>query len=603
MQAPQSAEKLIIANCSGFLGDRFSAAREMVEGGPIDVLTGDYLAELTMAILFRQKLRDASLGYARSFLRQMEEVMGTCLERKIRIVSNAGGLNPKGLADALQVLARKLGLAPKIAYIEGDDLLPRLAELQAQGEAFVHLDKGISLKEAGAQPISANAYIGGWAVAEALARGVDIVVAGRLADAALVTGPAAWHFGWQREDWDRLAGAAVAGHIIECSGQATGGNYPFIEEIPSFHKLGFPIAEIHADGSAVITKHPGTGGRVSVGTVTAQLLYEIRSPDYLTPDVTARFDTIQLNDAGEDRVRVSGVKGTPPPPTAKVCLNNLFGHRNSMTLVLTGLDIEAKARILEETVVAALGGREQYAVFEARLVRSDQTDPSVNEEAFAYLHLGVMDPDPTKVARFSAAVVELALASIPGFTITAPPTKGTPAIQHWPAVVVNRHVRPRVVIGDESVTVEPLAGTEITATQATGTAEDRPLSEQNPVTLPFGRLFGTRSGDKGGNANLGVWARSDAAYAFLRRNLTTDRLQSLLPDTAPYAIERYELPNLKALNFYIKGILGEGVAASLKSDPQAKTLGEYLRVKAIAVPAELQNEVADGPQAIISTKD
>ncbi len=593
MQAPQSADKLIIANCSGFLGDRFSAAREMVEGGPIDVLTGDYLAELTMAILFRQKLKDAALGYARPFLRQMEEVMGTCLERKIKVVSNAGGLNPKGLADALQTLAEKLGLSPKIAYIEGDDLLPRLAELQAQGEAFLHLDKGLSLKEAGAQPISANAYIGGWAVAEALARGADIVVAGRLADAALVTGPAAWHFGWQREDWDRLAGAAVAGHIIECSGQATGGNYPFIEEIPSFHKLGFPIAEIHADGSSVITKHPGTGGRVSVGTVTAQLLYEIRSPDYLTPDVTARFDTIRLNDAGEDRVRVSGVQGAPPPPTTKVCLNNLFGHRNSMTLILTGLDIELKALILEETIVAALGGREQYAVFEARLVRSDQANPAVNEEAFAYLHLGVMDPDPSKVARFSAAVVELALASIPGFTATAPPTKGTPAIQHWPTVVANRHVRPRVVIGEESVTVEPLAGAEITAARAAGTAgEDSPPSVQDTVALPFGRLFGTRSGDKGGNANLGIWARSDTAYAFLCRTLTTEQLKSLLPDTGPYTIERYALPNLRALNFYIKGILGEGVAASLKSDPQAKTLGEYLRVKAITIPAELQNEAA-----------
>ena len=593
MPAPQSADKLIIANCSGFLGDRFSAAREMVEGGPIDVLTGDYLAELTMAILFRQKLKDAALGYARPFLRQMEEVMGTCLERKIKVVSNAGGLNPKGLADALQTLAEKLGLSPKIAYIEGDDLLPRLAELQAQGEAFVHLDKGTPLQEAGAQPISANAYIGGWAVAEALTRGADIVVAGRLADAALVTGPATWHFGWQREDWDRLAGAAVAGHIIECSGQATGGNYPFIEEIPTFHKLGFPIAEIYPDGSAVITKHPGTGGRVSVGTVTAQLLYEIRSPDYLTPDVTACFDTIRLNDAGEDRVRVSGVQGAPPPSTTKVCLNNLFGHRNSMTLILTGLDIEAKARILEETIVSALGGRDQYAVFEARLVRSDQADPAVNEEAFAYLHLGVMDPDPAKVARFSAAVVELALASIPGFTATAPPTKGTPAIQHWPAVVANRHVRPRVVIGDESVMVEPLAGAAgPLAPTIEEETEDTPPMMHDRVTLPFGRLFGTRSGDKGGNANLGIWARSDAAYAFLRRYLTTEQLKSLLPDTAPYAIERYALPNLRALNFYIKGILGEGVAASLKSDPQAKTLGEYLRVKTITIPAELQNEAA-----------
>jgi hypothetical protein len=597
MQKPRSADKLIIANCSGFLGDRLSAAREMVEGGPIDVLTGDYLAELTMAILFRQKLKDPARGYANTFLRQMEEVMGTCLERGIRVVSNAGGLNPRGLGNALQDLAAKLGLAPKIAVIEGDDLMPRLTELQDQGEAFLHLDKGVGLKEAGAQPITANAYIGGWAVAEALVRGADIVVAGRLADAALVTGPAAWHFGWQRKDWDRLAGAALAGHIIECSGQATGGNYPFIEEIPSFHNLGFPIAEMYADGSAVITKHPGTGGRVSVGTITAQLLYEIQSPEYLTPDVTARFDTVRLTPEGEDRVRVSGVRGTPPPSTTKVCLNTLYGHRNSMTLILTGLDITAKARILEETVAAAVGGRDRFAVFDAQLVRSDQADPATNEEAFAYLRLGVLDPDPVKVARFAAAVVELALASIPGFTATAPPTKGTPAIQHWPALVANRHIRPQVSIGEETVTVEPLAGAEVAAWRTAATDDDSPSPPSGKtVTLPLGRLFGTRSGDKGGNANLGVWARSDAAYAFLRIFLTTARLKSLLPDTAPYDIERYELPNLRALNFYIKGFLGEGVAASLKRDPQAKTLGEYLRVKSITAPAELQDEASPGAQ-------
>ena len=589
MKKSPSDDKLIIANCSGFLGDRFSAAREMVEGGPIHVLTGDYLAELTMAILFRQKLKDPSLGYARSFLRQMEDIMGNCLERNIRVVSNAGGLNPQGLAKALQAVADKLGLAPKIAYIEGDDLLPRLGELQSQGEAFVHLDKGIRLKDAGAQPITANAYIGGWAVTEALTRGADIVVAGRLADAALVTGPAAWHFGWQQDNWDCLAGAAVAGHIIECGGQATGGNYPFIEEVPSYHDLGFPLAELHADGSAVITKHPGTGGLVSIGTVTAQLLYEIQSPDYLTPDVTARFDTLQLVQEGSDRVRVSGARGTPPPATTKVCLNNFWGYRNAMTLVLTGLDIERKARILEETVVAGLGGRDQYAVFDTQLVRSDQIDPAVNDESFAYLRLGVMDPDPAKVARFSSAIVELALVSIPGFTATAPPAKGTPAIQHWPTLVANQHVQPQVVIGGQTITIAPPTGVDSPPAQPTLTAAKQIPIGRTFVSLPFGRLFGTRSGDKGGNANLGAWARSAAAYDFLREYLSSDQLKILLPDLASYAVERYELPNLRALNFYIRGILGEGVAASLKSDPQAKTLGEYLRVKTIDEPQELAN--------------
>ena len=322
--APKT-EKLIVANCSGFFGDRFSAAKEMVQGGPIDFLTWDYLAELTMAILLRKQFKDPQAGFATTFLKQMEGVMGECLDKDIRVVANAGGLNPASLATALEKIASELGVHPKIAYIEGDNLMPRLNDLQEKGEAFTHMDKGVSLKEAGGQPISANAYLGCWGVVDALNRGADIVVGGRLADAALVMGPAAWKFQWAASDWDRLAGAAVAGHIVECSAQATGGNYSFIEEVPSFSNVGFPIAEMYADGSAVITKHPGTGGLVSVGTVTAQLLYEVREPRYLTPDVAARFDTIDIRQEAPDRVRIEGVKGEPPTDSSKVCINNLGG--------------------------------------------------------------------------------------------------------------------------------------------------------------------------------------------------------------------------------------------------------------------------------------
>jgi hypothetical protein len=592
MNEASAPHKLTVANCSGFLGDRFRAARQMVDGGPIDVLTGDYLAELTMAILFRQKLKSPALGFAQPFLKQMEDIMGTCLARGIRVVTNAGGLNPQGLAEALRQLAADLGLKPRVACIAGDDLMPRLAELQAEGEALRHLDKGLSLAESGAQPVTANAYLGGWAVCEALKRGADIVVGGRLADAALVTGPAAWHFGWRRDDWDRLAGAAVAGHIIECGGQATGGNYPFIEEIPSFHDVGFPIAEIEADGSCVITKHRGTGGRVSLGTVTAQLLYEIRSPAYLTPDVTVRFDTIRLTDEGPDRVRVAGVKGAPPPTTTKVCINNFLGYRNSMTLVLTGLDIPAKAQIVEETVTAALGGRARFAVFDVQLMRTDKENPPSNDEAFAYLRFSVIDPDAAAVARFANTIVEMALVSIPGFTATAPPGKGSPAIQHWPALVANHRVRPVLTIGDETLAIEPLPGADPPPAPAAAPQTRAAASPGESTAIAFGRLFGTRSGDKGGNANLGIWARSAAGFEFLLDFLSTARLRQLLPDLAPFEVERYELPNLRALNFYICGILGEGVAASLRSDPQAKTLGEYLRARIIEVPAGLVPDLA-----------
>ena len=581
-------DKFIIANCSGYLGDKLSAAKELVDGGEIHVLTGDYLAELTMALLFRMKMKDAEKGYATTFLKQMNDVMGLCLDKNIKIVANAGGLNPRGLAAELQKIAGELGIHPTIAYIEGDDLLPRIAELQEKGETFTHLDKGISLKDAGAMPITANAYFGGWGITKALSQGADIVIGGRLADAALVSGPCAWKFGWAEDDWDRLAGAYAAGHIIECGAQATGGNYSFIDEIPTFKNVGYPIAEIHDDGSFVITKHPGTGGLVSVGTVTAQLLYEIREPAYLTPDVKARFDTIHISQEGPDRVLIDGVKGEPPTDSAKVCINNLFGYRNSMTVVLTGLDIEKKAKIVQDTLFDLLGGRDNFKVADVQLIRIDKENPTHIDEACAHLKISLMDPDQKKVGKFfSAKLVEMALSNIPGFTLTSPPSDATPALQHWPTLVSNEFLEQQVFVDGQEfrVTVAPsYPDFEVSPSEPVKTM-DVPM--KNLQKIHFGRLFATRSGDKGGNANLGVWGKNINTYSFLKQFLTVDRLKALLPDMGPFDIERYELPNLLAVNFYIKGVLGEGVAASVRNDPQAKTLGEYLRAKVIEVPEHI----------------
>lgn len=588
MTDSQKSDKLIIANCSGFYGDRLSAAEEMVAGGPIDVLTGDYLAELTMAILFQKKLKTPEAGYVPTFLKQMETIMGTCLEKNIKVVTNAGGLNPAGMAQALKNMAATLGLTPRIATLTGDDLMPRMAQLQEAGEAFTHLDKGVSLADAGALPITANAYLGGWGIARALAQDADIVVCGRVADAALVAGPSAWHFGWSLTDWNSLAGAYAAGHIIECGAQASGGNYSFIHEIPSYRNMGFPIAEIYADGSFVITKHPGTGGLVSVGTVTAQLLYEIAAPAYLTPDVVVRFDTLLLEEAGPDRVRGTRTCGEPPTDTTKVCINTLGGHKNSMTVILTGLDIEQKAAIVTETLFESLGGRDQFQTVNVQLVRSDKTNPPDNDEAFAFLRITVMDADARKAGKFfSSRVVEMALASIPGFTLTAPPGNGSPAVVHWPALVSTGRIHPELHMDDNSTDVPCFAG-PYDPVPVTPPETKIPAVPGGPtVQAPLGRAFATRAGDKGGNANLGIWAQTPEAFAFLDQFLTTAKLKELLPDCARYDIDRYRLPNLLAVNFYIRGMLGNGVAASVRSDPQAKTLGEYLRAKIIEMPVSI----------------
>jgi hypothetical protein len=565
---------LRIGNASGFYGDRFTAMREMLEGGSLDVLTGDYLAELTMLILGRSRMKDPGGGYATTFLRQMEDCLGLAQDRGTKIVTNAGGLNPESLASRLRELAQKLGLEVRIAHIEGDDLLPRAKELGLADGAY-------------GQPLTANAYLGAWGIAECLKSGADVVVTGRVTDASLVTGPAAAHFGWARDDWDALAGATVAGHVLECGAQATGGNFAFFQEIYNVKALGFPIAEIHPDGSSVITKHDGTGGAVTTETVTAQLLYEIGGPRYLGPDVVTRFDTIELAQEGPDRVRISGTKGEPPPATTKVCLNHLGGFRNEMTFVLTGLDLDAKAEWIKTQLEQGLAQRPQQ--LEWILARTDREDAATEQEASALLRCSVKDPDQRTVGRaFSSAAVELALASYPGFTMTAPPGDGIPYGVYTPAFVDAREIGHRAVLPDGGrVTVEPQDGTAPAVTD-TQPALPEPYDPDAPVRrAPLGAVAGARSGDKGGDANIGVWARTDEQWRWLAHFLTENRLKHLLPETRELTVTRHLLPRLRAVNFVIEGLLQEGVSASTRFDPQGKGLGEWLRSRVVDIPEDL----------------
>ena len=580
-----------IANCSGFYGDLLDAARQMVEGGPIDVLTGDYLAELTMLILWKARQKDPAAGYARTFLVQLEQVLGTCLDRGIKIVTNAGGLNPAGLADEVGKVAAGLGLHPRVAYITGDDLLDRVPDLLAAGVDLAHLDTGQRLADAGVQPVTASAYLGSWGITRALAAGADIVVCPRVTDAALTVGPAAWWHGWDRTDFDQLAGAVIAGHVIECGPQACGGNYSFLSEITDRRYPGFPIAEVAADGSSVITKHDGTGGLVSTGTVTAQLLYEIDGPAYLGPDVVAHFDSVTLARAGPDRVQISGARGTPPPPTLKVAMNYRGGYRNTMTLVLTGLDIEEKAAWARAELFGLLGGEDRFERTDVRLLRFDQPDAPLNEQATAHLRVTVLDADQRRVGRaFSDAVLALALGGYAGFHTTTPPTGASEYGVFWPALVPAEVVEQVVVLPDGSRQVVPqtqqlVSGQPEAAPGRRGAQEAWPGAPTRRV--PLGLVAGARSGDKGGNANVGLWTRDDASYAWLAGWLSEARFRELLPEAAGLALRRYELPNLRALNFVVVGLLGQGVAASTRPDPQAKGLGEYLRSRLADIPVAL----------------
>jgi len=513
--------------------------------------------------------------------------MGTCLDRGIKVVANAGGLNPAGCADAVQQVADRLGLAPTIGFVAGDDVLGRLDDLRAAGVGLENLDTGAPLGDR--EAITANAYLGCWGIVEALRAGADIVITGRTTDAAVVMGPAAWRFGWQRTDWDQLAGACVAGHIVECGCQATGGNYSFFQEVPDLDHPGFPIAEIAADGSCVITKHPGHTGLVSVGTVTAQLLYEIGSPRYLNPDVVARFDSIRLEQQGPDRVRVHGVRGEPAPASTKVCINYHGGFRNSTTFCLTGLDIEDKAALVERTFWSAFpGGRASFAKTSTQLVRSDHPDPATNEEAVATLTMTAKDPDPRKVGRaFSNVAIEMALASYPGMFGRGGPGEGQPYGVYWPTLIPSDLCWSEVTVDDRRTVVDNTPA-DPDAPEIVVRPDPLPEVPGGPrARAPLGRVVGARSGDKGGNANVGLWARSPQAYAWLAAYLTVERVRELFPEARDRDVERYELPNLLAVNFVFKGLLEDGVASSTRMDAQAKGLGEYLRARVVDVPAVL----------------
>ena len=584
-----------IANCSGFYGDRIAAAREML-AGPVDVLTGDYLAELTMLILWKARRKDPRLGYATTFLRQMEDVLGRCLERDIKIVANAGGLNPAGLAGQITELAGLLGLPARVAYITGDDLAPVIGDLQAAGHEFTNTDTGQPLAKADLPVVTANAYLGGWGITAALEAGADVVICGRVTDASLVTGPAAWWHGWRRDDWDALAGAVAAGHVIECGPQATGGNYSFLDEITDRRYPGFPIAEVAADGSCVITKHEGTGGLVSAGTVTAQLLYEIGAPAYLNPNVVAHFDSIRVEQAGRDRVALTGTRGSPPPQTLKVAVNMLGGYRNTVTMVITGLDIEQKAEHATTLLFAELGGEGQFEEADVRLLRFDRPDAPTNEQATAHLRITVKDTDERKVGRvFSGATWELALGGYAGFHTTAPPTGASAFGVYWPTLIPAALVAQQVHLPDGRTHAVPHHG----ASGAQPGHQAGPAPQAEPAgpgaepgsepgsDIPLGRLCGARSGDKGGDANVGLWATSPSAYAWLRQHLTADRFKDLLTEAAALEVDRYELPNLLALNFVVHGLLAPGVSATARPDAQAKGLGEYLRSRIVRVPADL----------------
>lgn len=580
-----------VGNFSGYLGDRFTALGEVLAGDPVDVLMGDYLAEITLAGLAARYRRDPSRGYVEYFLDQLRPHLQVIADRRIKVVTNAGGLHPAGLAAALRELTAAAGVRLSVAHVEGDNVLGDLGMFRAAGHELEHLDTGAPLADWGVEPIAANAYLGGWGIAEALRAGADIVITGRVTDASLTAGPAAWWHGWSRGDWGALAGAVTAGHVIECGPHATGGNFSGFTTIPGIVHPGFPIAEIAEDGSSVITKHQRDGGAVTVDTVTAQLVYEIQGPRYLNPDVTVHLETVRLAQEGPDRVVIAPVHGSPPPPTAKVALFAPIGYQISQMLFVTAPDVEDKVALLRAQLREALSAHVDELDITPLGVAPD--NPASQWEATVPVRVMATARTREPLRRFAAALGGLYLSSYPGFHHDGGAYRVTepwPRIDYWPALLPARLVGHRAVLGDGTVLdVLPPPACEV----APQPVHPEPKAPASPARhhVVLGALAHARSGDKGGNSNIGIWVPDPAAWEWLRTTLTTERIRSLLPETKGLEIVRHEFPHLRAVHLVLRGLLGTGGSSNLRVDQVGKSVGEYIRAKVVPVPEDLLGRV------------
>lgn len=583
-----------IGNASGYWGDDPEALLRQVSGGPLDYVTMDFLAEITMVILQRQRARDPKAGFAYDFIEHLKLALPAIASSGVTVIVNAGGINPAGCAAAVKALCDEAGVALPIGVVTGDDLLPRLDALEAAGASFDHMDGERRYDEIRGRVVAANAYISARPVVEALRGGARIVITGRTTDAALILAPLVHEFGWAWDDWDRLAAGIAAGHILECGAQVTGGNFTDWQRIPSMLDVGYPIAEVQPDGEFVVTKHPNTGGMVSQRTVTEQLLYEIGDPRaYMTPDVTVDFTSLQLSQEAPDRVRVSNARGLPAPATLKVSMVYRHGWRAVGTVLLSGPNVIAKGEQLAEMVWHRVGTdfadrRTDFIGFNACWGGAAGARPEPNEVVF---RLAVADADRAKLKRFANQLLGFALQGPPGLGIFG----GRPDVQEafgfWPALVPRKLVTATVTVDGGAPVEVPIDLPPGRAARPAAPPDDSAGAEGSRAArtslVPLGTIAYARSGDKGDHANVGVAARSPEAYAFLRETLSAKRVHGFFRDIVEGPVERFELPNLLAFNFFLRHALGGGGTLSLRVDHQGKTLAQGLLTLELGVPDDV----------------
>jgi hypothetical protein len=601
------AETIRIANAGGYWGDDLTQFKRQVELGPVDYVTLDFLAEITMSIMQKQRARDPRAGYARDFIAQVRETLPLLVERGTRVISNAGGVNPLACRGALLEMAQLEARPLEVAAVVGDDLMDRLGELNASGVSLDEMDSGESFALIRDRVSSANAYYGAWPVVEALDSGAQIVVTGRCTDTGITLAPMIHAFGWAPDDWDRLAAGIVAGHIVECGAQSTGGNFTDWKRVPKFGSIGYPVIEVAPDGSFVVTKHAGTGGRVTVRTVKEQLVYEMGDPrSYITPDVVADFATARLEQVGRDRVRVWGVKGRPAPGNLKVSASYFDGWKASGALILSGPEAVAKARIFAALFWQRVGVTfaATHTEFVGHSACWGPLAPPVDPPEIL-LRLSVRDADRAKIEAFSKMIPAVILSGPPGVAVTGGRPAPQEVVAYWPALVPRDQVKPRLVTREGERTLDwptpllamgkpaPLPREDFSAPRGkSGGAAGRKI-----VHVPLSALAHARSGDKGDTANIGVIARAREIYPWLRRTLTAAVVKRRFKGICLGRVERHEVPNLWALNFLLHESLGGGGTVSLRLDAQGKTLSHALLAMEVSAPRALVEAARRGDQS------
>ncbi len=595
-----------IGNASGYWGDDLDALAQQA-AGPLDYITLDFLAEITMSVLQKQRSRRAELGYATDFLDQMRACLPTLSDTGTRIISNAGGINPQGCAEDLAKIAQALGIQTTIAVVGGDDLTDRLDSLLEKGIPFTNLDTGQNLQTIRDRVRGANAYLGAAPVIKALEEGAEIVITGRVTDAGITVAPLAFEFEWSLEDWDRLAGAVAAGHILECGAQASGGNITDWQTVPSFLNMGHPIVECSSEGSFCVTKHSNTGGLVNRQTVTSQLVYEIGDPrSYMTPDVIADFSTIVLEDQGDDRVKISGVKGRARTDQLKVSIAYQAGYKAHGTMIVSRPKAVEKCRLLAHLLWKRLGLEFEETITElvGHSACHQHLAPSTDPPEIL-LRLGVRDSNREKVEAFTRKSTSLVLNSVPGVALVGARPRVEEVVAYWPCLVPASEVTADVTLLDSSHTFH-IPWERPARVKASSPPADLPGCQERPPTptngpsvrVPLRELCYARSGDKGDICNIGVVSRSQEIYHWICHELTAQRLKDYFSELCQGRVERFEIPNLLALNFLLHQSLGGGGTLSLRIDPQGKTLAEALLLMEVEVPEELVGETltADNKQ-------